>query len=80
MDIQGKCGIMVGEGGWGGGGKGYVGPPPKLLGTAPAPSSFAYVCNLEILEVCIKLSTKSVLDFFSKVFQEYRIRNFVQVL
>ena len=29
--------------GGGGGGKGYVGPPLKLLGGLPPPSSYAYV-------------------------------------
>ena len=46
IEIERKCGWIIG----GGGGKGYVGPPLKLLGAGPAPppplappSSYAYV-------------------------------------
>ena len=52
MDIEGKCGWIIGGGGGGGGGggegKGYVGPP-TLLGGLPAPapsSSYAYAAML----------------------------------
>ena len=40
IEIEGKCGWIIG----GGGGKGYVGPPLKLLGGGPSPppSSYAY--------------------------------------
>ena len=52
IEIEGKCGWIIGGGGGGrgggrgGGGKGYVGPPLKLLGglfpPPPPPSSDAY--------------------------------------
>ena len=56
MDIEGKCGWIIGWGGgggvgeWGGGGgvgggKGYVGPP-KLLGVPASP------CPLLFLRLC----------------------------
>ena len=39
IEIEGKCGWIIGGGG--GGGKGYVGPPLKLLGGAfPPPPLF----------------------------------------
>ena len=47
MDIEGKCGWIIGGGGGGGGGggKGYVGPP-KLLGgpASPCPLLFLRLC------------------------------------
>ena len=48
IEIEGKGGWIIGGGGGGGGGggagKGYVGPPLKLLGGGgwPSPSSYAY--------------------------------------
>ena len=44
IEIEGKCGWIIGGWGWGGG-KGYVAPPPSqiIACTPPPPSSYAYV-------------------------------------
>ena len=60
IEIEGKCGWIIGGGGGGGGGaKGMLAPPLKLLGglAPPAPppsSSYAYVKFSSKLKVLIQ--------------------------